>query len=74
MRRWGPDSLSESKGFFWVTMPGEVAVRYKILGNYGGLLDIDRQDGLNGIFSTSSSELAVHTPQGLFVGVCREAV
>lgn len=70
--RWGLDMLGRSKGSLLLSMPGEVAVRYEVLDSFRGRLDIGRDDGLGGTYSTTSYQLAVRIPQGSFVGNCRE--
>lgn len=63
-----------SQGTFWLEIPGEVALPYEIVKVYGEILDLalggDR--ALEGAYSTSSAQLALRTPEGLFVGACSE--
>ena len=69
---WGLGALRKSKRSFWLEIPGELPLKYTILRDYGDILDLDLGDdrGLGGTFSSSRKEIAVRTPQGLFVGTC----
>lgn len=72
--RLGEALWRDSPGAFWVEMPGELALRYEIRKTYGDLLDLvlggDKE--FSGIYSTSSNQLSVRTPQGLFGGACTD--
>lgn len=73
--RWGLGALRKAKRAFWLEIPGELPLRYTILRDYGDILDLDLGDeqGLGGTFSSATRDIAVRTPQGLFVGACSSA-
>jgi hypothetical protein len=67
MRGWG-----KSKGSFQLVIPKEAVDSYEILRDDGDLLEValgDEQQ-FGGSFSLSINELALRTPQGLFLGSC----
>lgn len=74
-QRWALRSWRDSKGSFQLEIPREAVHHYAILKDDGDLLEIALGDEkrLGGTYSTSGNQLALRTPQGLFLGTCGEA-
>lgn len=71
---WASRGLRSNHGSLQLEVPQVAVLHYAVLRDSGDLLEFALGDdpGLGGTFATGSNELAVRTPQGLFLGACSE--
>ena len=71
---WAARGLRSDHGSLQLEVPQVAVLHYAVLRDSGDLLEFALGDDprLGGTFTTGNQELAVRTPQGLFLGACSE--